>query len=409
MTGSVAIDGRVAGTIDHPQASGAATLSGGSFSDATQGMRLDNIRGRLVARGEDVSIESASATTRNGGRISASGRMRLDPAGGFPGAIRINGRRAELVQTPVATAVLNLDLNLTGPLARDPRVSGRIEVVSLDITVPERLRPHSGLCRERSIFTRRGLRRRGSPFESKTKSSGQGASRVNPALDLTITAPGHILVHGRGLDAELGGSLRLCGTLAKPSPIGAFSLRRGRFSILTSRLEFVRGNMTFAGDFGPELDFLAPTQAGGRNDWGRDHRPSLRPAVCLHVEPRIAGGRDAVAASIRDALGPAYNRSGSRSGTGCRSILGGGDGAFESLRRSLGLGGLDVNLGASGGPSVGLQRALNSRVSVGVKAGATAAQTGVGVDVRVSDKVKVQGEIGSNGAASVGIGAEYEW
>jgi len=85
------------------------------------------------------------------------------------------------------------------------------------------------------------------------------------------------------------------------------------------------------------------------------------------------------------------------------------NGAFERLRRSLGLGGLDVNLGASGGPSIGLERALNSRVSVGVKAGASAAQTGVGVDIRVSDKLKVQGEVGANGAASVGVGVEHEW
>ncbi len=88
---------------------------------------------------------------------------------------------------------------------------------------------------------------------------------------------------------------------------------------------------------------------------------------------------------------------------------GGGDGAFERLRRALGLGGLDVNLEASGGPSVGLERALNSRVSVGVKAGASAAQTGVGVDIRVTDKGKVQGEVGANGAASVGVGVEHEW
>lgn len=408
VTGSVAIDGRVAGTIDQPHASGAATLSGGSFLDATQGTRLDNIRGRLVARGEDVSIESASATTRNGGQITASGRIRLDPAGGFPGAIRINGRRAELVQTPVATAVLNLDLNLTGPLARDPRVSGRIEVVSLDITVPERLpatlRPLPGtkhLHAPRTAVARLAL-------QSKTKTSGQGASRVNPVLDLTITAPGPILVHGRGLDAELGGSLRLSGTLTKPSPIGAFSLRRGRFSILTSRLEFVHGNITFAGDFGPELDFLARTQAGGATIETAVTGQASDPQFAFTSSPdlpqdeilsRLLFGTPSGQLTTGQALALAQ----------AAAQYSGGDGAFESLRRALGLGGLDVNLGASGGPSVGLQRALNSRVSVGVKAGATAAQTGVGVDVRVTDKVKVQGEIGSNGAASVGIGAEYEW
>ena len=62
VAGVVSVDGRIAGTLDEPRVSGSATLSGGSFVDAAQGIRLDNIRGRLVARGEEVSIESASAT-----------------------------------------------------------------------------------------------------------------------------------------------------------------------------------------------------------------------------------------------------------------------------------------------------------------------------------------------------------
>jgi translocation and assembly module TamB len=56
-----------------------------------------------------------------------------------------------------------------------------------------------------------------------------------------------------------------------------------------------------------------------------------------------------------------------------------------------------------------LERALGDRVNVGVRAGASAAETGVGVDVRITDEIKVKGQVGSNGAASVGIGAEYEW
>jgi translocation and assembly module TamB len=245
-------------------------------------------------------------------------------------------------------------------------------------------------------------------LQPKTKSSGQGASRVNPVLDLTITAPGPILVHGRGLDAELGGSVRLSGTLTKPNPIGAFSLRRGRFSILTSRLEFVHGNITFAGDFGPELDFLARTQAGGATIEIAVTGQASDPQFAFTSSPdlpqdevlsRLLFGTPSGQLTTGQALALAQ----------AAAQYSGGDGAFENLRRALGVGGLDVNLGASGGPSIGLQRALNSRISVGVKAGATAAQTGVGVDVRVTDKVKVQGEIGSNGAASVGIGAEYEW
>jgi translocation and assembly module TamB len=83
VTGRVSVDGTITGTIADPRVSGSAALSGGSFSDAAQGIRLENLRGRLIARGDELSIESASGATRNGGQISATGRVTLDPAGGF--------------------------------------------------------------------------------------------------------------------------------------------------------------------------------------------------------------------------------------------------------------------------------------------------------------------------------------
>ena len=200
---------------------------------------------------------------------------------------------------------------------------------------------------------------------------------------------GHILVHGRGLDAELGGSVRLSGTLAKPSPVGAFSLRRGRLRILTTRLDFTRGNLTFAGDFRPELDFLATTQAGGATVGVAITGQASDPQFAFTSSPELPEDEVLSRLVFGTASGQLTTGQALALAQAAAQCSGGGDGAFERLRRSLGLGGLDVNLGASGGPSVGLERALNSRVSVGVKAGAAPAQTGVGVDIRVSDTVKV--------------------
>jgi translocation and assembly module TamB len=70
-------------------------------------------------------------------------------------------------------------------------------------------------------------------------------------------------MRGRGLDAQLGGNLKLTGTSAQPKPVGSFNLVRGRLNILTSELDLTWANLTFAGDFSPQLDFLATTQAGG--------------------------------------------------------------------------------------------------------------------------------------------------
>ena len=82
---------------------------------------------------------------------------------------------------------------------------------------------------------------------------------------------------------------------------------------------------------------------------------------------------------------------------------------FETLRKSLGLQGLDISLGAEGGPTVGISRAISDRVSVGVKAGATPEETGISVDVDVTRRIRVQGEVGADGNTSLGVGAEWEY
>ena len=46
-----------------------------------------------------------------------------------------------------------------------------------------------------------------------------------------------------------------------PTAIGAFEMRRGRLTVIGTRLDFTRGRLTFTGDLTPELDFMAETNA----------------------------------------------------------------------------------------------------------------------------------------------------
>ena len=50
------------------------------------------------------------AATRNGGTLRATGDVRIDPAAGFPGTIRISGHKAELFSNPFVTAIADVDL-----------------------------------------------------------------------------------------------------------------------------------------------------------------------------------------------------------------------------------------------------------------------------------------------------------
>ncbi|PIK73122.1 hypothetical protein CS379_10185, partial [Methylobacterium frigidaeris] len=139
LTGRVALDAGIGGTLQAPRVEGSAVLTGGSFTDPLQGVRLTDIQGRVTGRGDTIVIERLTAATRNGGTLQAQGRVAVEPAAGFPGNLTIRADRAELVSSPLMTLITGLNLSLTGPLARTPRVTGQVDVVSLDVSVPDRL------------------------------------------------------------------------------------------------------------------------------------------------------------------------------------------------------------------------------------------------------------------------------
>lgn len=400
LTGSLVVDGRAGGTVSQPQATGSITLSKGSLQDEVRGIRLEAIRARLVAQGDRITVESASATTRNGGSITAGGSVRLDPSGGFPGAIRIKGDNAELMQTPLATAILGLDLDIAGPLVRLPRIGGRVAIQSLDIAIPDRLPV--------SMQPLPGTRHVNPPPSASArlaiaakKKRGSGAQVFDAALDLTIAVPGQIRVRGRGLDAQLGGELKLTGTLAKPKPVGTFSLIQGQLKLLTSDLDITRANLTFAGDLSPELDFLATAEAGGASVSVAILGNPADPQFVFRSSPdlpqdeilsRLLFGAPSGQLSPTQALTLAQ----------AAAIYSGGNDALEGLRRSLGL-------GTSSSSNDPLNELLGNRVSLGVHTGATPGQTGVGMSIKIYKQLKAKGAIDAKGGASVGLGTEYEW
>ncbi len=138
MTGALTLALQLRGTIAKPQALGSVRLANGEFRDDQTGFRLTGIAGILVANGDTIRIDRLSGATPDGGTIAATGDMRLDPAAGFPGSIRVTGRHAQVVANTVVAATADLALTVSGRLAQKPNVDGRITIVSMDITVPER-------------------------------------------------------------------------------------------------------------------------------------------------------------------------------------------------------------------------------------------------------------------------------
>ena len=118
-----------------------------SSATTQTGFRLTGITGVLIANGDTIRIDRLSGATPDGGTISATGDLRLDPAAGFPGSIRVTGRHAQVVANSVVAATADLALTVSGKLAQKPNVDGRI-TIDLDGhhragALQQRLRSHS--------------------------------------------------------------------------------------------------------------------------------------------------------------------------------------------------------------------------------------------------------------------------
>jgi translocation and assembly module TamB len=86
-------------------------------------------------------------------------------------------------------------------------------------------------------------------------------------LDLTVNAPTGIFLHGRGLTAQVGGTLHVVGNSLSPSVTGGFDLLHGSFDVAGSTLNFTSGRVTFTGSglrnrIDPTLNFVAETNSG---------------------------------------------------------------------------------------------------------------------------------------------------
>ncbi len=410
LTGKANVDMRLRGSLTRPQVAGTATIAGGSYADASLGVRLNKIAARVSARGDTIRIERMTAETWDSGTISVEGDVRVAPDAGFPGNIRISSRNAKLVANSVVTAVANLGLTLSGPLARDPRISGKVDVVSMDITIPERLsttlRPIAGtkhVDAPPAVAARLAM-------EAKAQAQARRAPPFDAALDLSVSAPNHVFVRGRGIDAELGGNLRLRGRLADPVTVGAFELRRGRMSIAGTRLDFTQGRIAFVGSLIPDLNFTAQTQTSDATITITVSGPATSPGFAFTSDPSLPP-EEVLSRLLFDKASGGLSPSQALQVAQVAALFSGGGGpdVFDRVRRALGVDSLDVGVGASGDPRVGVSRAINRRISVGVKTGTNTEDSGVSVDVDVTRHIRAQGEIDRNGGSSLGVGMQWEY
>ncbi len=395
IRGTLTLDGDIAGTLGAPSITGRGSLANGEVQDYIQGVRIHDIAATLVSDGKRLTV--SQLTGRAGpGTLSASGSIDL-LAPNMPIDMKLEMQNARPIASDLITPDLSGSVTMTGHVRTTMTLAGQLQVIRATINLPDNFPPEVAVL---------NVRRRGQPPAPPPAQS----SRVQ--LDLAIRTTGPVFVRGRGMDADMGGNLRISGTTSAPVVAGGLRMNRGTFSAAGQTLKFTSGTVRFDGTglrgrLDPLLDFVAQTVSSGVTATFAVTGYASAPKITLSSTPQLP--QDEVIAhllfqqSVKQ-LTPLQLASIAQAAAAMGGI-GGGFNPLGAVRRTLGLDRLSVGSaqgGATGTESqttVEAGRYVARNVYVGVRqnlAGGTQTQ----VQVDITRRLKAQATL-STGAGAV--------
>ena len=406
LTGNAAVDVSIGGTAAAPAITGSITSGGGRLVDVRRNLAVENLDIRITMNGKQAVIQTLSGKLASGGQLSASGTVGIDPASGFPVDVAIKLGDIAYVDGTLVAANVAGDLTLRGPVA-NLALAGKVHINKANITIPQKL-PAS--------LSEIDIKHRNAPADVKRMTAdvqrrqGPSGEARGIGLDLTIEAPEQLFVRGRGINAEMGGTLKITGTSSNPIVSGGFELKRGRMEILTRRLDFTSAHIGFAGGLVPTVDLVASSTAGTTEITVTVAGLASNPTVTFASSPSLP--QDEILAQL------IFNRSMSNLSAvqiaqlaSAASQLAGGSstGLLDSLRSKLGVDDLDITTDAEGRAAVSAGKYLNDRTYIELKQDPETNGAKAVINLDVGKGLKLRGEAGSGGSAGAGIFYEKEY
>jgi translocation and assembly module TamB len=362
-----------------------------------------------IANGQiTLTAQGALAT---GGTLSSDGTIALDQPG-LLAQIAVTGRGLRLIDPRLYEARIDrADIAITGALLGALQVAGTVALGETGLRLPETglggaapIPPITHLgetAAERRTRIAAGL--------GPTPTTGTGGSQ-RIGLDVTIDAPGRVFLRGRGVDAELGGTLRIGGTTARVIPAGRLDLIRGRLSVLGTRLDLTEGAATLEGNFDPFIRLTATTRSSDYQIGISMMGPVSAPDITLNSSPALP--EDEIFAQLLfgrsvSALSPLQLL---QLADAARGLAGGSaqGGLFDTLRTELGLDDLDLQTDAEGNAALRAGRYLSENVYTDVTVGGDDA-AGISLNIDLTDDITARGQVSATGDSRIGVFFERDY
>ncbi|WP_224826433.1 translocation/assembly module TamB domain-containing protein [Cognatishimia sp. MH4019] len=407
LQGTAQFDLAVNGAPALNAVSGTITTSNARFVAPALRIGFGDIDAQIGLSGGVANLQ-ANADVLEGGNVSVTGPITL--SGAFPADLSIALNGMKVVDPTLYETTLNGALSINGGLRGGARIAGQIDVGETIVQVPASGISTFGALPEithqnapRPVM--RTLDRAGLLPEDTGETAGGPAF----PLDILVRAPSRIFVRGRGLDAELGGSLRLTGTSADIISTGRFELIRGRLDVLSKRFELDEGAIQLQGRFEPFLRFVAITETATGTASVILDGPAAEPTVRFEATPdapqdevlaQVFFGRDASQLSAFQALQLA-NAVATLAGNG-------GAGIISNLRQSFDLDDLDVTTDEDGNAAVRAGKYLSDNIYTDVTVGG-AGGAAISLNIDLTPNITAKGSVEADSNTSLGIFFERDY
>ncbi len=409
MAGGLSFDLALNGPLALSSLNGTLRLSDGRLADPDLPMlALTGMTADARLSGGAIQVV-AQARMQSGGGLKAEGRIGLAPP--MPVDLKITFNNAVLRDPALYQARVSGQLSVTGPAMGGGRIAGTVTLGRTELQIPS-----SGFT---AVPVLNGLKHVGDSRAARLtrqRAGMDGTARLaTPAaptgfgLDVTVLAPNQVFVRGRGLDAELGGSLKLTGTTSDIVPSGSFALIRGRLELLGKRLVLSEASLKMRGAFIPYVHVVATTQDGEYTISAVIDGNALEPTVTFTSVPDLPQEEVISRLVFGQGLQNLSPFQAAQLASAVASLAGqGGEGMIGQIRKSAGLDNLDLRTDALGNSSVTLGKYLTRKIYSELTVDQTGKST-LNLNLDVTRNLTLRGSVDNTGEGRVGVFLERDY
>ena len=378
---------------------GSVRLTGGSFADPDLTFALREIVASATIAGGRATID-AEAAVSTGGRVTARGTVGM--TGTYPADLAIGVQSVSLRDPQLYETTVSGDLTFQGPALGGATIAGSLRLGRTELRIPSTSGVPDMLQGLKHVGDSAAVRTtRARALKDQGGSGGSGGPGYG--LNIQIAAPNQVFLRGRGLDAELGGSLTLRGTTNAISPQGAFTLLRGRMDILGRRLTLTEATLDLQGALVPFVHVEASTETEDITATVVVDGPATEPTVTFASSPALP--QEEVLAQLlfgRGLENISAFQAAQLAGAVATLAGRGGEGILGNIRAKTGLDNLDLQTDGTGGGSLTAGKYLSENLYSEV----TVDQEGkseISLNLDVARHITLKAKVDTEGNSGAGI------